>query len=359
MKHDLMIDVLRSGLLESQHYGSVAAVDFDGKILAKLGDPDMKSFIRSSVKPMQALPAFVDENCMKRFKFNSRERAYLVSSHSGERRHQEIGQQILDKLGITTSDLKCGIHPPFDKATASEMQKNGEKFNELCQNCSGNHMVMLALCRHKGWDIGDYINPNHPVQQEIMKWMSLLTDVPMSKMGIGSDGCTVPVFHLSLKEMAVCWARFSASKRLGELPNPNNLDIDRGAKMMRTIMMDYWAYPEIISGKNRFDGMLNKIGKGRFFAKGGGEGLQLLGIADKGIGIAVKILDGDPFMRAKCTAVVETLHQLGLISDKDFKKIEKTEMFYKPDLSKMLGGKFQTVVPRFKVQKMSGWDKYF
>ena len=39
IKDELMIDIIRSGMLESQQLGSVAVVDFKGNILAKLGDP--------------------------------------------------------------------------------------------------------------------------------------------------------------------------------------------------------------------------------------------------------------------------------------------------------------------------------
>jgi L-asparaginase II len=358
-KDELMVNILRSGLLESQHYGSMVAVDFDGRILVKFGDPNRKTFIRSSAKPIQAIPSWADKDCVKHYKFTSPERAFMVASHSGDRRQQEIGRSILKKLGIRAEDLKCGIHPPFDKETLDDMRKKKEPFTQLCHNCSGNHMVMVALTKFKGWSFDDYNDPEHPYQQEVLKWVSLLSGVPKKKIGIGSDGCTAPVYHQTLYEMALTFARFSKSERLRELPNPDKLDIDNGARAMKQVISDYWAHPELIGGKNRLCTILNRMGKGRFFTKEGGESLHMLGIPNEGIGLALKIADGDPLWRSTNTAFIETLHQLNLISNREFEKIKKAKGHYKPDLSGMVGGRFQVVEPVLKIKKTMAWEKHF
>ena len=357
IKDELMIDVLRNGAIESQHLGSFVAVDFDGKILAKVGDPDRKTYLRSSAKPFQAIPTFADDECMKRFGFTSQERAFMTGSHNGERRHQEIGAQILEKLGLEIKHLKCGIHPPIDKETSREMRKNGEPFTPLCHNCAGNHMVMLALSLHKGWQIDDYTDPEHPYQQEVLKWVSLLSGVPKSKIKVGADGCTAPVYHQTLREFALSMARFSIPEHLVNLPNPDKLDLDGGARAMRMVMHDYWAHPEIMSGRTRFNAYLHKIGKGRIFSKGGGEGFQFAGLADEGIGLSIKILDGDPLGRAKSTALIEAMHQLGLIKDEIYEKARKDRIFFNPLVPNQRGEFDLECLPRFKVKILSGWKE--
>lgn len=349
LKDELMIDIYRSGALESQHIGSMVAVDFDGHVVAKVGDPGRLSFMRSSVKPVQAIPAFMDDSCLRHFKFDSKERAFLMSSHSGETRHQEIGADIQRRLGITNDNMGCGIHPPINPKTRDEMRRKGEEFTPLCNNCSGNHLVMLSLSMHKGWDIGDYINPEHPYQQEVLKWMSLLTGLKKDKIRTGMDNCSVPAYNLTLKQMALIFARLSTPEKLVEFPNPDNLDIPKGIKVMRRIIADFWAHPEMIGGENRLCTYLNKIGKGSFFSKAGAEGMQLTGVVDRGIGIALKITDGDSSGRAKNTAMIETLIQMGLISEKQLKLAPKN--LYKPDLPNLRGFDAQTVVPSFKVKK--------
>jgi len=359
IKDELMIDILRDGALESQHLGSLAVVDFYGSILAKVGNPYRRTFIRSSAKPMQAIPTFADDACMRRFKFTSRERAYMTGSNNGERRHQEIGAHILEKLGLEIKHLKCGIHPPVDEQTADEMRKNGEPFTPLCHNCAGNHLVMLALSVHRGWPIANYTNPEHPYQKEVLKWISMLSSVPKNLITIGADGCTAPVYQMTLRELALCFARFGKSEELISLSNPDKLDIERGAKAMRQVIDDYWAHPEIMGGRNRFDTFMNTVGRGKFFAKGGGEGFQLAGVADDGIGIAIKIIDGDPLKRARCTSLLEAMHQLGIISDNAFHKAVKERLFYKPLLPNQRGAFDLEIKPKFKVTVLHAWKKRF
>ena len=356
LKDELMIEILRSGALESQHVGSVAVVDFDGQLLASVGDPDRHSFMRSSVKPVQAMPTFMDNSCMKRFKFTSTERAFMMSSHNAERAHQAVGAEIQKKIGVTNDDMGCGVHPPLYKPTADEMMRNHEEYTPLCNNCSGNHLVMLALSVHRGWDIADYINPEHPYQQEVLKWMSLLTGIPSIKIKIGMDNCSVPAYNLTLKQMALIFARMSVPEKLCELPNPYRLDLTKASNVIRRIIADFWAQPYIIGGTGRICTWLNKTGKGTFWSKAGAEGMQLIGVVDKGIGIAVKIIDGDRGTRAKPTAVIETLRQLGLV---DEKQIKTAGNLYMPELPNLRGFDAQTVHPRFKLKKYSTWKKHF
>jgi len=50
-----LVEVKRSGVVESRHYGSVAVVNGKGELIASAGDPNFVTFIRSAAKPMQAL----------------------------------------------------------------------------------------------------------------------------------------------------------------------------------------------------------------------------------------------------------------------------------------------------------------
>ena len=359
IKDELMINVLRNGAIESQHLGSFVAVDFNGRILAKVGDPNRKTYNRSSAKPLQAIPTFADDECMRRFRFTSRERALMTGSHNAERRHQKIGAEILEKLGLEIKHLHCGIHPPIDKDTQRDMRRKGEPFTPLCHNCAGNHLVMLALSVHRGWPIDDYTNPEHPYQQEVLKWVSLLSGEPKKKIKVGSDGCTAPVYHQTLLQFAMSFARFSIPEKLTSLPNPDNLDLAAGARAMRMIMHDYWAHPEIMSGRTRFNAWLHKIGKGRIFTKGGGEGFQVAGLADEGVGFSIKILDGDPLGRAKSTAMIEAMHQIGLISDEIYEKARRDRKFFNPFVPNQRGTFDLEFLPDFKVKILSGWkEKY-
>jgi L-asparaginase II len=51
-----LVEVRRGGITESRHRGHVAAVEPDGNVVASLGAPHNVTFLRSSAKPLQALP---------------------------------------------------------------------------------------------------------------------------------------------------------------------------------------------------------------------------------------------------------------------------------------------------------------
>jgi L-asparaginase II len=56
----LLANVTRGVYVESQHYGHIAIVDAEGKIVFALGDPRFVTFIRSAAKPFQAIPLYED-----------------------------------------------------------------------------------------------------------------------------------------------------------------------------------------------------------------------------------------------------------------------------------------------------------
>jgi L-asparaginase II len=49
-----LVRVIRSGVVEAVHLGSVAVADADGRLVAAAGDPGRVAFARSSMKPLQA-----------------------------------------------------------------------------------------------------------------------------------------------------------------------------------------------------------------------------------------------------------------------------------------------------------------
>ena len=82
------------------------------------------------------------------------------------------------------------------------------------------------------------------------------------------------------------------------------------------------THPEYVSGFGRFDTRLMQVGGGKFVVKGGAEGYQALGIVPnltgtgpKGVGIALKISDGDPHGTVRAAVMLEILRQLGYLND--------------------------------------------
>jgi L-asparaginase II len=87
-------------------------------------------------------------------------------------------------------------------------------------------------------------------------------------------------------------------------------------------------FPEMIGGSHgRLDTDLMLAAGGRLVSKVGAEGVQLLGVRPcaqytKGLGIAIKIEDGDT-RRARDPVVIETLRQLGLLDEEQLAQLSR------------------------------------
>lgn len=321
-----VLEVTRGSVVESQHYGAAAVVDSGGRLLASVGDPYLVTYLRSSAKPFQALP-FIEGGGDQMFHLTSKEIAIICSSHDGSNEHLQVIREIQEKVGVQESDLLCGAHLPFHWPTQLELLRRGEPPSPNHNNCSGKHTGMLAHARLRGWPISDYINPEHPVQQVILQTIAEMTGLPADKIAVGIDGCSAPTFALPLYHAALGFAR---------LCDPRGLSLERAAACRR-IVSSMIAHPVMVGGEGRFDTRLMEVGAGRILAKVGAEGYLCIGIlpgalgADSpGIGIALKIADGDislrrangdSYNRARPSFALEILRRMGYLSQAELEAL--------------------------------------
>ncbi|GAP12566.1 asparaginase [Longilinea arvoryzae] len=305
-----LVEVTRGPIVESIHCGAIAVVDVHGHVVASVGDPEIITYPRSTTKPVQALP-FVELGGPQHFGLTERELAILCASHSGTDEHFRVVSGIQAKIGVTESDLLCGVHDPQDEATVEAMRQRHELPTSNRHNCSGKHTGMLAQAVLRGLSKKEYIDPNHPVQQLIIKTFSEMTEIPREDILIGIDGCSAPVFALPLRNMAMAFAR---------LAGPSELSPERAAAC-RQITHAMMSNPDMVAGPGRFDTIAMGLLEGRMFAKGGAEGYQGIGLlpdalgpGSPALGITFKIADGDQGGRARPVVAIEILRQLGLLS---------------------------------------------
>src|SRR6476469_5099632 len=97
--HLPLVELTRGGILECQHFGSVAVVNAQGKLLAQAGDPQWMTFTRSTLKALQALP-LMQAGGHRQFGYSSRQLAMLCASHNGEDMHVAETQDMLSKVGL-------------------------------------------------------------------------------------------------------------------------------------------------------------------------------------------------------------------------------------------------------------------
>jgi L-asparaginase II len=310
----VLIEVTRGSMVESRHRGFIAAVDAAGGIVANLGDIGTPAWFRSAAKPFQSIP-IIASGASAHYGFTPRELAVITGSHSGENIHLETVLSILSKIALDESALRCGAHMPFDESSAKQLRDKKMQPSALHNNCSGKHAGMLAFAKHICEPVQDYIDPDHPIQRRIRSTLARFADVTVDEIKIAVDGCSAPVFGLSVEAMARSYARLAGARHSEIEP-----DLVVAAEAVVNAMIEY---PEMVGGtRDRLDTDLMRAAGGPLAApvisKIGAEGVQLLGVKPnrrypKGLGVAIKIEDGD-VRRARDPVVIETLRQLGLLN---------------------------------------------
>jgi L-asparaginase II len=316
-----LLEATRGDLVESVHYGSIAVVDSHGELIASLGDPHTVAFLRSSAKPFQALP-FVERGGVEHFGFTARELAIACASHEGSDLHVETVRAMQGKVGVEESHLQCGSHLPGDVPAFKSLILRGGLPTPIRNNCSGKHTAMLAHAKMRGLPLEDYLDINHPIQQDILASFADMCLIPSEDVVPGIDGCSAPNFAVPLYNAALGMAR---------LCDPHALSGQR-AEACRKITSAMTSHPEMVSADGEFDCELMRAGEGNIVCKRGAEGYQIIGLLpgvlgkdSPGVGIAFKVSDGDASrrdmnlessVRVRPAVTLEILRQLGALSPK-------------------------------------------
>jgi L-asparaginase II len=261
--------VRRGGLTEAVHRVHAVAVQ-DGAVIAEAGDSRLLAFMRSSSKPLQAIPV-----ARVRADLDDRDLAIASASHLADEAQLAAVRTLLAKTPASEDELECGAE--------------GDPPSRLKHNCSGKHAGMLALCRARGWRSEGYRLEGHRVQREMITIHAEASEVAEDEIGTAIDGCGVLTFGLPLERMAHAFER---------LP-----DLEGGDRVVAGMR----AHPDLIRGPTASDTRLMKALPG-WMAKGGAEGL--LCAAGGGIGVALKAEDGNG--RALGPAAAAFFRQLDL-----------------------------------------------
>ena len=284
----LQATLMRGSNVESIHKIHAVISDKKGRVLMCAGNPEYKSFIRSALKPFQAIP-FVSSGAASKINNDSRSIALACGSHSGSKFHAREAFKILWEYNIDTNKLKC----PTSKTSPLE------------HNCSGKHAAFLATCKKLNWPLDSYLKGDHPLQVEIFRIISEYLEIPISELNAERDDCGAPTLYLKLIEMSKLYSLLSSSE---------NAELEQISRAMTT-------NPIMISDTNKFDTEIIKASHGQVISKSGAEGIQCLCKVNEGIGLALKVEDGSK--RAKHAVGLHLLKQLEWISDLRIQDIEE------------------------------------
>ncbi len=285
----VLAHVVRGGVVESVHRGTVVVTAPDGSVEWALGDPAGVVFPRSANKPVQAV-------AMVRAGLDLPDHllALACSSHSGEPFHLQGAADILARAGLTEADLQNTPAYPIDEAEHDAWLSAGRAPTSLAQNCSGKHAAMLATCVTAGWDPATYRDPEHPLQQRITEVLAELTGEPVAAVVV--DGCGAPAHAYALTGLARAFGRIAAAS---------------GDSAEARVAAAVRAEPLYLGGTRRdVTALVREAGPTvGLIAKDGAESVYAVGLGD-GRGVALKIADGSP--RAKPVVLAAVLRRLGV-----------------------------------------------
>lgn len=281
MPDPIVVEVTRGGLVESRHRVSLVVSEPNGRIVFSLGEPEREVFPRSAVKAIQALP-LVESGAADTFGFGPEEIALAQASHNGEPNHVACAAAMLSRAGLSEHDLECGAHAPFYKPAAEALVAAGARPGSLHNNCSGKHAGFLAAARIMGVRTEGYVEAAHPVQQAVREAMESLTGVAHDPAHCGIDGCSIPTYAAPLSALALAFARFGSG-----------VGLSAGRKSAAQRIHEAAATaPFHVAGTDRFCTEVLRLLSGRGLVKTGAEGVFCGSVPMRGLGIALKAVDG-------------------------------------------------------------------
>ncbi len=259
----LLAEVVRGGLVESRHTGTVVLLDERGRVSRAAGSPEAMTLPRSALKPLQAVgmvAAGLD--------VSPELLAVAAASHTGEPGHVALVEKLLVSASQDVTALRNNPGPPLDPARAAAPGPSA-----VLAPCSGKHAAMIATCVAAGWPLDDYPDPGHPLQVRLLREVERLAGTTVGATVF--DGCGAPTYALPLTALA-------RAVRLLVLAEPGTPE-RRVADAVR-------AHPGTVGGESRAVTQAMRLVPG-LLVKDGAEGVLAFALADGRAG-AVKVHDG-------------------------------------------------------------------
>ncbi len=286
----VLVEVVRSGFLESVHRGAVVVVGPDGTVTWSAGDVDRPVLPRSANKPVQAT-AYLAAGWRPR---SGEELALAAGSHAGEDGHRDLAARVLAAAGLEPAALGCPPALPGHEPTRAAWLVAGREPERLAMNCSGKHAAMLATCAVAGWPTDGYLRREHPLQQAVEARLAAAAGQPVAAVVV--DGCGAPQHGLSLTGLAR-----GVGSLVGAAPGSPERAV---ADAMR-------AHPWYVAGTGREDTDLMRAVPG-LLVKGGADGVHVAALPGHGA-VALKLDDGGD--RGRMPVLATALRRLGVGAD--------------------------------------------
>ena len=294
---EMLVEITRGPIVESVHHGHAVICDGTGQIVQAWGDPGAVVLPRSSSKMLQALP-LLTSGAADAVGLDPRRLALACASHQGAPMHVETVADWLAQIGLGEPDLRCGPQPSRDTDLHNAMIRTGEAPCQLHNNCSGKHAGFLTLAQHLRAG-SEYVELDHPVQRACLEAFETVTGE--TSPGFGIDGCSAPNFAVTMQGMARAMAFFATAHARD----------DGQSRAAARLVEAMYTHPEMVAGEGRACTLLMRAATEPVALKTGAEGYFIAILPRRGLGVAVKIVDGAT--RAAECAIAAILVRMGVL----------------------------------------------
>ena len=224
---------------------------------------------------------------------------------------------ILAKTGLDDGVLECGAHWPSHEASARALAARQESPRALHNNCSGKHAGFVCVGCLMAVDadgargfLRGYVEPDHPVMREIGAALENGDRRAPGGRPARDRRLLVDPDVRRRAPLALRWRWGFARLGTGVGLTP---DRARAAARLRAAVA---AAPFMVAGSGRLDTVLMRHFGARVFCKVGAEGVYCAALPELGLGLALKMDDGNT-ARAAEVAVVALIAALLPLDDAD------------------------------------------
>ena len=282
----MLVEVVRSGMVESRHRGSVVGLDPSGAVVLRVGDVDIPVYGRSANKPLQAT-AMVGSAWPS-----------LPQAGPGVREPQRRAgaprggaRAILASAGLDEGLLQNTPAYPLHEPSAADVIRGGGRRAAILQNCSGKHGGMLVTSAVNGWPLDSYLDQDHPLQRHLTTVVERLGGEAVAHVGI--DGCGAPAHTLTLTGLARAFAGVASAP---------------SGSPMAAVRVAITTHPDMVGGTGRTS-PCSMVAVPGLVAKDGAEGVLAVALPD-GRPVALKLADGS-WRAFAAVAALAALDRLG------------------------------------------------
>jgi L-asparaginase II len=131
--------------------------------------------------------------------------------------------------------------------------------------------------------LSSYVRPEHAVMREVSAALQASTGCDLSRAPRGIDGCSIPTYAIPLRQLALGFARVASGVGLGDG------HAAAAARLRRAVA----RAPFMVAGSGRFDTRVMQALGERVCCKVGAEGVYCAALPEVGLGVALKIDDGN------------------------------------------------------------------